>query len=535
MSNAALPMNAAAATALQEPDPSAASVDTETQRTVLEYQPASEDRIEVGAADGTLKQRTIRSSLFTLAGFGSSQVIRFGRTLILTRLLYPEAFGLTAIVGMFIGMLQQFSDIGLGPAIIQGKRGDERRFLDTAWTLSIVRGVILFLGLAIIAWPVSLIYKEARLMPLLAVAGFNAILNGFNSTSLLSLSRHLKLGRLTLMNVGGEVLTTVVIVALAWKTHNVWSIICGGLVTSGATLIVSHFLIPGYRNRFAWDKEATRELFHFGKWIFVSTAVAYFANESDRLILGKMVPMALLGFYSQAAGLVRMPWEVISRLAGNSLFPALARFSQGPRKDFADKVRLARSVILPMGAAAVIGLAMGAPLLVGALYDFRYLPVGWMAQLMAVGLWVTILQSSADRALLALGHARPLAITNSVNACLTVVFAFVGNYVGHHFVQANGDTYALQGFILGVAVGNVGGHVVIQTALRRCGINILVQDLKYTLVVLAIAVVGLGVPKRVIPMLHPHHAKLVSYAWGAMIIGIVCAWSGLRALKWMKR
>jgi O-antigen/teichoic acid export membrane protein len=533
MSNAALPIPAPV---LHEPDPSAVSVDTEPQRTVLEYQPPCDDVVEVGASGGSLKQRTIRSSLFTIAGFGSSQVVRFGRTIVLTRLLFPDAFGLTAIVGMFIGMLQQFSDIGLGPAIIQGKRGDERRFLDTAWTLSIVRGLLLFVGILIIAWPVSYFYKQPILFPLLAVAGVNALLNGFNSTALMSLSRHLKLGRLTMLNVGGELITTAVIVVLAWKTHSVWSIICGGLASSAAVLAASHFLIPGYRNRFAWDKQATRELFHFGKWIFVSTALTYFANESDRLILGKMVPMALLGFYSQAAGLVRMPWEVISRLAGNNLFPALSRFAHGPRDEFAKKVRIARSVILPMGAAAVIGLAMGAPLLVGALYPYRYIAIGWMAQLMAVGLWITILQSSADRALLALGHARPLAITNAVNTVFTIVCAFAGHYIGSHFMEANGvDNYAIQGFILGVALGNLGGHIVVQTALRRCGVRILAQDVKYTLVVVAVAAIGVGVPKRIVPMLHPQHTRLLSYGWGALVIGIVCAWSGLRALKWMKR
>src|SRR5438270_10443847 len=148
---------------------------------------------------------------------------------------------------------------------------------------------------------------------------------------------------------------------------------------------------------------------------------------------------------------------------------------------------------------------MGAPLLVVSLYDYRYLAVGWMAHLMAVGLWITILQSSADRALLALGHARPLAITNGVNTVLTVTCAFLGHFLGSHWVQANGDDFAIQGFILGVATGNLGGHIVVQIALRRCGVRILAQDIKYSLVVLIVALIGLGVPKRVVPMLHPHH------------------------------
>ncbi len=530
MSHAVLPIDMPV---LHEADITAGGA--EPSAAILEYAPPESSVDSVALDDGTLKRRTIRSAMFTVGGYGSSQVIRFVRSPLLAYMLFPDAFGLTAIVGMFVGMFQQFSDVGLGPAIVQSDRGDEKRFLDTAWTLSIARGVLLFCCMSLVAWPVSVIYKQPILAKLLVVAGANAIFNGFNSTALLTLSRHLKLGRLTVLGLGGEIVTTVVSIALAWKTHSVWSIIAGGLACSVVQMVASHFLVPGYRNRFAWDKQATHELFHFGKWIFVSTALTYFANESDRLILGYCVPMALLGFYSQAAGLVRMPWEVISRLAGNSLFPALSRCADGPRDVFARKVRTARSVILPMGAAAVIGLVLGAPPLVSLLYDHRYLAIGWMAQFLAIGLWVTILQSSADRALLALGQARPLALTNLVNMTLTVACSIAGYAIGRGFHAADGTNFAIQGFILGVASGNVGGHLVVQAALKRNGISIYRQDLAYTLIMAVIAGVGLFVARRLVPMVHPHDARLLHVAWGGLVIGSVCLWSGLRVLKWMKQ
>jgi hypothetical protein len=160
-----------------------------------------------------------------------------------------------------------------------------------------------------------------------------------------------------------------------------------------------------------------------------------------------------------------------------------------------------------------------------------------MAQLTAIGLWLTILQSSADRALLALGKARPLAITNFVNMALTIVCSIAGFKIGEHFVFADGTNYAIQGLILGVATGNLGGHLVIQWALQRSGISIYVQDLKYTLVVIGMVALGLLGTTKVIPALfHGHtHVKLINLLWGGWIIGIVGAWSSLRALRWMKR
>ena len=90
-----------------------------------------------------LMARAFRSAAITVLGFGASQAIRLASNLILTRLLFPEAFGMMAIVGVFLIGLAMFSDVGVGPSIMGSARGDEPDFLDTAWTIQIARGLIL--------------------------------------------------------------------------------------------------------------------------------------------------------------------------------------------------------------------------------------------------------------------------------------------------------------------------------------------------------------------------------------------------------
>ena len=94
----------------------------------------------------SLTARALRSALFTLGGFGSAQLIRLASNLILTRLLFPEAFGMMALTMVFLQGLQMFSDVGVAPAIQQSKRGDDADFLDTAWTIQVVRGLCLWLA-----------------------------------------------------------------------------------------------------------------------------------------------------------------------------------------------------------------------------------------------------------------------------------------------------------------------------------------------------------------------------------------------------
>ncbi len=91
------------------------------------------------AADSS-SQRAVRGGAFALTGHLIVQVLRMGGQIVLTRLVPQEAFGLMAIVHTFRAAVDLFSDIGIGPSIIQNPRGDDPRFLDTAWTLQLLRG-----------------------------------------------------------------------------------------------------------------------------------------------------------------------------------------------------------------------------------------------------------------------------------------------------------------------------------------------------------------------------------------------------------
>ncbi|MCZ0901732.1 oligosaccharide flippase family protein, partial [Microcoleus sp. HI-ES] len=117
------------------------------------------------------------------ASYGSSQIIRFGSNLILTRLLLPELFGLMGLAYVFIAGINLFTDIGLGPSIIQNKRGEDPQFLNTAWTLQVIRSFFVWICLVIITQPVANFYEDPRLLWLVPIIGINSLIGGFKSTS----------------------------------------------------------------------------------------------------------------------------------------------------------------------------------------------------------------------------------------------------------------------------------------------------------------------------------------------------------------
>lgn len=423
----------------------------------------------------SIKQLAIKGAAWTIIGYGASQVLRLGSNLILSRLLVPEFFGLMALVNVFIMGLHLFSDIGIGPSIIQNKRGDDPEFLNTAWTIQIFRGLILWLGSILIAWPISHIYNEPRLLWLIPVVGLGTVINGFHSTALFTLNRQIAVAKLAIFELAGQLISLTVMVILAWFTRSIWALVIGTIVSEVYQLVWSHRLIPGQSNRFAWDKEAVKSIISFGKWIFFSTALTFLASQADRLILGKLLTVAQLGIYGFAYTLADMPRSVILALSGKVIFPAFSKLADLPRETFRAKILKNRKPLLLALAVGLTFLVSFGDILIYTLYDKRYEQAGWMLPIIALGIWHTTLYSTMSPALLALG--KPIYSTQGY--LLTLITISIGLPIGYSLGQ-------MVGAVIAVAVGDIPFYVVTMYGLWREGVNCLKQDIWATAVFLSL-------------------------------------------------
>src|SRR5712691_949327 len=140
-----------------------------------------------------LKQRVLRAGGWSLAGYGLSQMLRLCSSLVMTRLLVPEMFGVMAIATMVTVILALLSDFGLAQNIVQSPRGDDPEFLDTAWVVPILRGGVLWLAALLLSialyfanlrgmLPANSVYSSPVLPLVIAVSSFSAIISGFAST-----------------------------------------------------------------------------------------------------------------------------------------------------------------------------------------------------------------------------------------------------------------------------------------------------------------------------------------------------------------
>lgn len=370
--------------------------------------------------------RVLRSSSWLVLGYGGSQLLRLMSNLILARLLFPEAFGLMALVSVVTVGLMMFSDVGIGPAIAQNKRGDDQRFLDTAWTIQVIRGVLLWGGACALAWPMAQFYDAPDLLLYLPIAGISLVIAGFNPTRIETAHRHLLVGRLTALDLLSQFIGIASMIVLAWITGSVIALVIGGVIGAAAKLMLTHLYLPGQRNRFFWEREAAGELIHFGKWIFLSTAFWFVSSQGDKAILGKFLSLDMLGIYNIGYFLASFPLLLGHAVNQRVMIPVYRETPPTASTENAAKLRKLRVSISTGIMTLLAAMALGGPWLVDALYDDRYAQAGAIVVVLACAMIPQVIGMTYDQAALAAGDSKRFFVFSGSRALIQIAFLLGG-------------------------------------------------------------------------------------------------------------
>jgi O-antigen/teichoic acid export membrane protein len=374
-------------------------------------------RISRAVGSNGLMSRVARSASWIILGYGGSQAMRLASNLILTRLLFPEAFGLMALLSVVTVGLTMFSDVGISPSISQSKRGDDADFLNTAWTIQVVRGLGLWIVACLMAYPLALFYDQPDLASYLPVAALSLLIAGFNPTRIETAHRHLLMGRLTALDLLSQLIALVV---LALMLQSVAALVIGGVIGALAKLALTHFYLPGLHNRFRLEKPAMQELVSFGKWIFLSTVFWFFASQGDKAILGKFLTLETLGIYNIGYFLAYFPVLLGMNVSSRIMIPVY--------REGTDSGRITRlRYLLSSGVSGLlIVMALTGPWLVDALYDDRYISSGAIVVVLSIGFIPLVIGMTYDQAALAAGDSRRFFIYNALRSTLQVLLLLAG-------------------------------------------------------------------------------------------------------------
>ncbi|MGZ3217980.1 oligosaccharide flippase family protein [Paracoccus sp. T5] len=428
-----------------------------------------------------LVHRAFRGSALTMLSFGGIQAIRLVSNLILTRLLFPEVFGLMTLIMVIIQGLNNFSDVGITPAILQSKRGDDRTFLDTAFTMQAIRGVFLWLGCCVLAYPAALFYDVPEMMWFLPVAGVTALIFGLLPTKVETANRHMRMGRLTLVELATAAITTTLTIGLAALLGSAWALVIGLILGALVKVAMVHRLMPGPANSFRWDRDCAAELIRFGKWIMPSTVVGFVISQGDKAVLARLLTLTQLGIYNIAFFLASFPLMLGTTVISRMMIPIYRSAAEDPSPAQLHRVRIVRIALTGMFMMLLTALAIFGHDLVTLLYDDRYREAGALVTLIALASIPSLIGLSYDQAALARGDSRGFFWVTLVRAILFLTLFTVGA------VQAG-----IPGALAGQALAAVLSYPMLVRLARRHGVWDAWHDLGYGLLGLALAAVLLG-------------------------------------------
>ncbi len=425
-----------------------------------------------GLRKESLRAKAAAGAVWTLFGYGGSQMFRLASNLILARMLFPEAFGLMALVNVVVRGLRMCSDVGINGAIVHNPRGADPVFLNTAWSIQVIRGFALWATACIAAYPTAWFFSGSdesawMLLWLIPAGSTSTIIAGSRSTRVITEKRRLRFARISVLQLMTLAARTVAMVGCAWIWPSVWALVFGGIVGAIFSLVMSYAWFEGPPHRFAIDKPALREIVGYGKWVFLSTIVTFLGLQLDRVILGKLVSMADLGLYSIALVFARPAVVVASQLSKGILFPVLATKNEDEFALMALCVRTREGVLWASGAACCC-MVIGAPLFFRLLYEPRYEACGTIAQWLVLFTWANVLCASTENAPLALGRPRTLFAANVIR-----VIGMAGAVAGY-------ATFALPGFVAALALGAIASHLYVISTLPHLRSTLLRQSVRFT-------------------------------------------------------
>jgi O-antigen/teichoic acid export membrane protein len=412
-------------------------------------------------------------TIWTIGAYGVSTALRTATNIVLARLLAPDIFGTMLIVYTLRMGIELISDIGIGQNVIYNENADNPEFYNTAWSLQLVRSIVLWLVFMAAAVPMARFYASPILAAVVPITAFSIVLTGLTSIGKALLQKRMQLAKLNLFDTLMAFVNSAVTILFAYLDPTIWALVFGGVLSSAATTIGSYFLLSGVKQRFYISKHFSKQILSFGKWIFASSIVFFLSMYVDRLYLAKFVPLELLGVYGIARSISDLSGNLTMRLGNVVLFPFVASHAQTPRPDLHNQLAPLRAKFLLVAALGFAFFVAFADIAIKILYDQRYQAASWILPLLVMGSWFSVLAYVNESVVLGLGKPSYGAASNGTK----LAFLAVGLPIMVGF-------FGLFGGVVVVALADLARYVPILIGQRRERFSFGRQDLLLTLAVL---------------------------------------------------
>lgn len=386
--------------------------------------------------DRNLGGRAIKSATFLAGGRLIVRLFSLINLVVLARLLAPSDYGVAALAITAIGFFQAFSDLKASAALV-ALDDISPTHLNTAFTIEVVRGLIISVGLFALSGPVAIFMEEPALVPVLKVLSVILIFDALKNPAFALYARNVDYSKEFLRDTASMAISSIAAVAAAFYFRSYWAIIAGTIVQRGMSAALTYYGIP-FRPRLGLSH--WRAFFGFGSWLTLRGMVLQLNEMATRVMVGKFVGAGPLGILTVATQVARLATSELMAPLARVLFPAFSAIKHDPsrlRKSYRDAQTILVGIALPVSIGIVLFSKEILLILFGAQWLEADLPLRLLAPIFGLGMVLVGVNGLA----MALNKVRAMFI-RSVFGLFTIYPAI---YIG---IQLDG----FQGAVIGYAV-----------------------------------------------------------------------------------
>ena len=351
-------------------------------------------------------QKVINGGFWVFFLRAINQSLHLIKVIILARLLSPNDFGLFGVALLSLAALETFSKTGFDAALIQ-KKGDIKPYLNTAWTIEVIRGMLIATILFLASPFIAEFFSVSEIIPILRMIGLAAILKGLTNIAVTYFQKELDFKKFFKYQFLGAFADSMTTIAIALLFQSVWALVIGLLAGNLVRLIMS-YRIHSYRPKFKFDPSKLKELWSFGKWVLGSGILVFLITHGDDIFVGKLLGITALGFYQLAYLISNAPATEITHVISQVTFPAYSKFQN-------DIPRLRKAYLKVLGVTTFFSFPVASLIFILA-PDFTMIFLGekWMPMVPAMqvlGLWGLIRSIGATTGPIFQAIGKPESVT----------------------------------------------------------------------------------------------------------------------------
>ncbi|MEQ2563856.1 lipopolysaccharide biosynthesis protein [Ventrimonas sp. CLA-AP-H27] len=321
--------------------------------------------------DNKVKNSALSNLAWRFAERCGAQGVAFIVSIVLARILSPDAYGTIALITVFTNILNVFIDSGLGNALIQKKSADDLDF-STVFFFNILMCCVLYMGLFLTAPVIAQFYNDDSLTPVIRVLGITLIISGVKNVQQAYVSRTLQFKKFFFATLGGTIGAAILGIVVALNGGGVWALVVQQIFNAAVDTIILWFTVS-WKPRLIFSLERLRGLFSYGWKLLVSSLLDTIYNNLEQLIIGKVYSNADLAYYNRGRQFPNFMIANINNSIDSVLLPVMSR-AQDDKSHIKAMTRRSIKTSTYVMAPMMMGLAFCAEPIIRLVLTDKWLP-----------------------------------------------------------------------------------------------------------------------------------------------------------------